>query len=314
MNNDSSQSIAIDSSVGSQSASINQPVTAKVRPVPMRLKLLRLGFQIGGRISPRVAGRIAYKLWFTPTRFNTPAAEKNALQSANIEHIQINNHSIATYSWGQSGPTVLLVHGWSGRGTQLGSFVEPLLTAGYRVLSFDAPAHGKSTGKQTNVYEIADTIMALQNYYGRFAAVITHSFGGPCVAVAIQRGFETKRIVSISPPANMLGLIEKFISTLYIPEKAGSNLSQRFEAVFGKTIWRDISMLNTVEQLNIPGLVIHDDHDVDIVWQEGHAVAQAWKNARFIRTTGLGHRRILRDATVVEAAVGFINNKDQESN
>jgi pimeloyl-ACP methyl ester carboxylesterase len=314
MNNDSSQSIAIDSSVGSQSASINQPVSAKVRPVPILLKLLRLGFRVGGRISPRVAGRIAYKLWFTPTRFKTPAAEKNALQSANIEHIQNNNHSIATYSWGQSGPTVLLVHGWSGRGTQLGSFVEPLLAAGYRVLSFDAPAHGKSTGKQTNVYEIADTILALQHYYGRFAAVITHSFGGPCVAVAIQRGFETKRIVSISPPANMLGLIDKFISTLCIPEKAGSNLTQRFEAVFGKTIWADISMLNTVKQLNIPGLLIHDDHDVDIKWQEGHAVALAWKNARFIRTTGLGHRRILRDATVVEAAVGFINDKDLESN
>ena len=73
-------------------------------------------------------------------------------------------------------------------------------------------------------------------------------------------------------------------------------------------------MLNTVKQLNIPGLLIHDDHDVDIAWQEGHAVAQAWKNATFIRTSGLGHRRILRDATVVEAAVGFINDKDQESN
>jgi len=309
MNNDSSQSIAIDSSVGRQSASINQPVSAKVRPVPMILKLLRFSFRVGGRISPRVAGRIAYKLWFTPTRFKTPASEKNALESANIKHIHIKNHIIATYSWGRSGPTVLLVHGWSGRGTQLGSFVEPLVAAGYRVLSFDAPAHGKSSGKQTNAYELADTILALQHYYGTFASVITHSFGGPCVALAIQRGFETKRFVSISPPADTLGLVEKFISTLRIPEKAGSNLTQRIETAFGKTIWGDISMLNTVKQLKIPGLIIHDDHDVDIAWQEGHAVAQAWKNARFIRTSGLGHRRILRDAAVVESAVSFINDK-----
>ncbi len=313
MNNDSSQSIATDSPVGSQSASANRPVAASVRPAPKLLKLLRFGFRVGGRISPRLAGRTAYRLWFTPNRFRTPASEKNALESASIERIQINNRSIATYRWGSSGPTVLLVHGWSGRGTQLGSFVKPLLEAGYRVLSFDAPAHGKSTGKQTNIYEVAETILALQHHYGRFTAVIAHSFGGPCVALALQRGFNTKRVVSISPPENMLGMVEKFIRALHIPEKAGSNLIQRFEAAFGKTLWDDISMVNNVKQLNIPGLLIHDEHDGEVPWQDGQAIAQAWKNARFTRTSGLGHRRILRDTTVAESVVSFINDSDPET-
>jgi len=33
--------------------------------------------------------------------------------------------------WGK-GPTVMLVHGWSGRGAQLGELVEPLVAAGDR--------------------------------------------------------------------------------------------------------------------------------------------------------------------------------------
>lgn len=295
MSNDSSQLITVEN-------------PAKSRPDPMILKLMRLVFQVGGRIAPRLAGRLAYRLWFTPTRFKTPVSEKSALESADIKHVQINHHNIATYRWGQTGPSVLLVHGWSGRGTQMGSFVEPLLEAGYRVISFDAPAHGKSSGKQTNLYEVADTLLALQQHYGLFDAVVTHSFGGPCIALAIQGGFETKRLVSISPPANTLGLVEKFASTLRIPAKAASNLTQRIETTFGETIWEDISMVNTVKELKIPGLLIHDSDDGDIPWQEGHAVAQAWDKARFIKTSGLGHRRILRDATVIKSSVRFISD------
>ncbi|HEY9050709.1 MAG TPA: alpha/beta hydrolase, partial [Gammaproteobacteria bacterium] len=196
---------------------------------PMALKLIRLGFRFGGQLAPMLAGRIAYKLWFTPARIQTPASEKKALKSAEIEYLQINSHTIATYSWGQTGPAVLLVHGWGGRGTQLGSFVKPLLDAGYRILSFDAPAHGKSSGKQTNLYEVADTLLALQHHHGLFDAVITHSFGGPCIAMAVQKGFKTKRIISISPPATTKGLVEKFRKTLDIPEKVGKNLMQRIE-------------------------------------------------------------------------------------
>ena len=276
------------------------------RPVPMILKLLRLTFSIGGYLAPRLTGLGAYKLWFTPTRFQTPASERSALESARVEHLKINDHNIATYGWGTSGPMILLVHGWSGRGTQLGSFVEPLIKAGYRVLSFDAPAHGNSSGKQTNLYEVADVIVRLQEHYGNFESVITHSFGGPCLAVAMQRGLKTSRVINISPPASTKGLVEKFINTLNIPEKAGINLMDRIENTFGKKIWHEISMENTVKGLDIPALVIHDDQDIDVPWQEGQLVAQSWDNAHFVKTTGLGHRRILRDTTVIESTVNFI--------
>ena len=276
------------------------------RPVPMLLKLLRLIFSIGGKLAPKLTGLGAYKLWFRPTRFQTPASEREILESAKVEQLKIDQHSIATYSWGTAEPTVLLVHGWSGRGTQLGNFVSPLLKAGYRVISFDAPAHGKSSGKQTNLYEVADVIVGLQEHYGNFESVITHSFGGPCLAVAMQRGFKASRVINISPPATTEGLVEKFIHTLNIPAKAGLNLMHRIETQFGKTIWHDISMKNTVKGLSLPALVIHDEHDTDVPWQEGELVAQSWNNADFIKTTGLGHRRILRDTAVIDSTINFI--------
>jgi pimeloyl-ACP methyl ester carboxylesterase len=282
----------------------------KAQPEAFIIKLFQTGFKIGDRLFPALSGRIACRLWMTPPRFKTPASERQALESATMETIKVGNNDITTFSWGQSGPTVLLVHGWSGRGTQLGSFVEPLIEAGYRVLSFDAPAHGKSSGKQTNLYEIAATILALQLRYGKFDAVISHSFGNPCTALAVRRGLKVRRLVSISPPATMTGLIDKFAEALHIPAKTKDKLIQRLENTFGEHIWEELSMKNSVKKITIPGLVIHDVHDTDVSWEEGQAVAHAWNNAPFKITTGLGHRRILRDKEVIKSAVAFINKQN----
>lgn len=278
-------------------------------PEPFALKILRSAFRNIGRISPKIAGSFAYKLWFRPTRFKTPAREKPFIDSSKIVTHKIGNNEIVTYSWSLDNtgrPLVLLVHGWNGRGTQLGSFVQPLLDNGFRVISFDAPAHGKSTGKQTNLYEIADVIVSLQNLYGTIDATITHSFGGPCTAVAIQKGYKTNRIVSISPPASTRGLVEKFNEALHIPEKAANIMAQLIEKNYGQSIWEDISMKNTVKTIEQPGLIIHDSNDIDVPIEEGKIIAQAWKNSQFMETTGLGHRRILREATVISESVGFI--------
>ena len=41
----------------------------------------------------------------------------------------------------------------------------------------------------------------------------------------------------------------------------------------------------------------------------GLAVARAWPGARFKRTFGLGHRRVLRDAGVIGAALDFMSGR-----
>ena len=287
--------------------------TRTPRPEPMLLKLYQLAFRTGGCLSPRIASHFAYKLWLTSPRFKTPTSEHTALALAKIEFLQIKNHRIATFSWGnfktKNKATVLLVHGWSGRGTQLGAFVQPLLDAGYRVLSFDAPAHGQSSGKQTTIYEITDTILALQEHYGEFDAVITHSFGGPCTALAVQKGLKVNHFVAICPPATIIGLVRKFVSTLHITEKTAEQLIERIEKNFGKDIWTQLAMTSTVASSDVPGFVIHDSHDTDIPWEEGQAVAYAWNNAPFKITNGLGHRRILRDEDTINSAIDFITGK-----
>jgi hypothetical protein len=52
--------------------------------------------------------------------------------------------------------------------------------------------------------------------------------------------------------------------------------------------------------------VIHDRDDREVGFASGEALARAWRGARLVRTRGLGHRGVLRDAEVVRDAVDFI--------
>ena len=103
------------------------------------------------------------------------------------------------WSWGE-GPTVLLVHGWNGRATQLGAFVEPLLARGYRVVAFDAIGHGESAGKQSSLPEFANCIRQIADELGGVYAIVAHSLGGAATTFALAYGLRAERLVYVSHP------------------------------------------------------------------------------------------------------------------
>jgi len=58
-----------------------------------------------------------------------------------------------------------------------------------------------------------------------------------------------------------------------------------------------------------PALVLHDQDDREVPYAAGLALARAWKGARLVATQGLGHRKVLRAAEVVQDAVDFIADR-----
>lgn len=55
-------------------------------------------------------------------------------------------------------------------------------------------------------------------------------------------------------------------------------------------------------------LVVHDEDDVDVPWQDGKTYAEAWPGSRLMTTTGLGHRRIVREPEVLAAVAEFFKD------
>lgn len=271
---------------------------------PLSLHLLRLLFTSIGVLLPRVLGRLAFWLWFRTYRVQAPAREARLLSEARDHSFQRDDKRIACWSWG-CGPRVLLVHGWNGRGAQLGSFVQPLVKAGFRVVTLDLPGHGQTPGRRTDIFEIRDVLCDLNDLQGPFAGVIAHSFGVPCVAAAVNAGLQTEAIVSVSAPSGFENLLKSFGKYLRLPPTVLANVERRLHAYVGPRFWAEFAENYTLrgEQRS---LLIHDSDDYIVPLDEARRLFQHWPNARLMVTSGLGHRRILKNRAVIEESVAFI--------
>jgi pimeloyl-ACP methyl ester carboxylesterase len=276
------------------------------KPVPLSLRLMRFMFSKVGALFPEIMGRWAYRLWFRTRQFPEAAAGKRAVASAVRETLLVDDIPIAIYKWGE-GPVVIFVHGWSGRGSQVSAFVEPLNRAGYQVIALDAPGHGESPGDRTNILECAVVLQAVNKTCGPLYAAVTHSFGGMVLAYAMKQGMQVERAVCISAPANVEFLVDVFAKTLTMHKSVVAVMWRRLGQRFGGNFTEQVSTVNNVKELNVPALVIHDEDDVGVPWQQGQMIADAWPDAQFLKTKGLGHGRILRDAQTIQAAVDFIS-------
>lgn len=281
------------------------------RPVPPVLRLMRFLFGRLGGLFPRLLGRWAFRLWFRTRRFPESAAGKRAIRKATREILPVNRIPVAIYRWGDHGPVVLFVHGWSGRGSQVAAFVEPLVAAGFRVMAVDLPGHGETPGSSTNLFECAGVIRALSDRYGPLHTAITHSFGGMVLAYALNHGVELAGAVIISAPSDVDFLVESFAATLSLHPDVVDDLWRRLELRFSDAATDEefserISLVSNVGHLDVPALVIHDEQDARVPWTQGQRIAATWPNARFLKTSGLGHGRILRDPQVIDTAIRFI--------
>ena len=136
---------------------------------PLALRVLQFLYGTIGPLFPAYFGKLAYEQWFTTARFKIPTYELPALNSATREIIKVNDLPIAVYSLQdkttEPKATVLFIHGWTGRGTQIVNYINKLNAVGYRVVSFYGPAHGNSAGKQTSALEMTDVVLALNKRY-----------------------------------------------------------------------------------------------------------------------------------------------------
>lgn len=277
--------------------------------VPLALRLLRVC--VGGldRLSSRAAGRWLYRLWFRTHRFPEPKREARWRAESEPSLLASTHGDIQLYSWG-SGPAVLLMHGWSGRGLQMGAFVAGLLARGLRVVAFDAPGHGRSPGKQTTLFHMADSLRDVAREVGPVRGIVAHSFGAMVTVQALQDGLDAERVVMICPAAQMEFLVDSFCTALAVPAGARIDLRRRLEQRFGGDLWTRISAPTSTATLSQPALIVHDADDREVPVDQGELLARSWAGARLLRTEGLGHRRILRNPGTVDATVRFIVDED----
>jgi pimeloyl-ACP methyl ester carboxylesterase len=271
---------------------------------PRRLPLMRLRGRVLSALAPARAARLAERLFLTPPRSRRPTAELDLIATARARPVRVGHRRIETWTWG-AGPSVLLVHGWGGRGAQLGAFVGPLVARGLSVVTFDAPGHGASDPGLVTVPEMTAAIREVATLRGHPAGLVAHSVGAVTATRAVYEGLDVGAAVYLGPAADVVSAALHFTETLGFSRTVREQMHRRIEARVGQP-WSAFDAVGLAPALSTPLLVIHDRGDAEVPWQHGVAIARAWPGAEMLMTDGLGHRRLLRAPNVVAAAVTFL--------
>ncbi|MBA9074841.1 pimeloyl-ACP methyl ester carboxylesterase [Flavobacterium gossypii] len=257
--------------------------------------------------SSKLAMKFAAKLFTSPVKYKLPKREiemdKNSLQqNVTISSIE---KEIVVYSYGKSDKKVLLVHGWSGRGTQLVKIADEMLKLGYTTISFDAPAHGKSPGKTSNMTEFIASILELEKNFGPFEFAIGHSLGGMSILNSIKRGLKVKKAVIIGSGDIVEDIMDDFVEKLGMNIAISKKMKASFEKKIGETM-DSFSAYVAAREVSIPVLVLHDKDDEDVPVKAAYHINENLKESELVITEGLGHRKILGDAKVIKKITDFL--------
>ena len=271
---------------------------------------LRSFFSASARVAPTLGAPLARRLFCAPRGPRNIRVDFSQVPAHEEFAIAYKQQTVYGRIWGgdwhagRGRPRVLLAHGWAGWGLQFSHFVQPLLDAGFEVLTFDQPAHGASSGDAVTLPDFARVLMALDTHFGPFHAVIGHSLGGAAASFALSRGLRARKAVLIGAPADAEAETRRFARFLWIPERARAAMQRAIEQDEGVRM-SELRAAAIAPTLTQPALLIHDraDREVGIAALEEY---QLWPGAQTHVTMGLGHVRILGDAQVIARAVDFL--------
>jgi alpha-beta hydrolase superfamily lysophospholipase len=262
-------------------------------------------------LAPGLGARWVDRLWFSVppprrTKRNMPA------DGAQFE-LTTKGGTVRGHRWGDSEKIVYLIHGWGSSSRQLGSFVKPLLDAGFVVVAYDAPSHGSSDPgpsgpRRSNALEHRDVLKAVVAAHGPAYGVVAHSLGSMVAALAMRDGIVPQRAVYVAPMIDITSYGEPFVGTLGGGPRIWARFVTRVERRLGlRMSYFDLPAM--ASELNTPPLlIVHDRKDRETSWDASRGLATSWPAAQLLTTSGLGHTRIVSDTAVVSAAVDFLSS------
>ena len=253
-------------------------------------------------IPPSADWQDFYDTLIHPRRVPMNDQESLHLYDAHAGQMQFEGETLSTWHWGIQGPRVMLVHGWESRTTHWHAWVPALLAAGLRVSAIDLPAHGHSSGASTDVVQSGRAVLAFAQQLGAVHGVVGHSMGSAASLHAFAHGLKVQASVHLAGPVSARRVLQRAARAGHLDEQGTQALLRAFEQRTGEPL--DAMELTALAQgFRHPALFCHYPSDAEVPFSESRQAVAAWPGARLLEAQGTGHRRILRDARIVEAGV-----------
>lgn len=277
-----------------------------------QLAAVRAAFGTLERLAPSLGIRWATRLWLTVGRFK--GRVRPDIPPGARFTVAVGDRQVVGTTWG-TGPTVYLVHGWAGVGAQLLPFVTPLVSKGYKVVTFDALSHGASDPgelgpRHTTIPEMTRALTAVVKEHGQPHAVIAHSVGCNGTFFALRNGLRPGRLVFLAPMTQPTAMTMVFAATFGFGERIRTGMIQRVAQRAGAP-WEDFELPPLVTRITPPPLLtMHDPADRVTRYADSVALTKVWPDAELVMVTGKGHRGLLRDPDTITRAVEFVTTAE----
>jgi pimeloyl-ACP methyl ester carboxylesterase len=272
------------------------------------LKYIRTKFKLLTAISKKKAAAKAFELFCTPQYRNKkklpPVFEKAEKLYLTVEGIKIRG-------WRFNHPAerkVLIIHGFESSAISFDRYIRPLVKKGYEVLAFDAPAHGRSGGKQITAPLYKGTILQINKQFGPVQSYMAHSFGGLAVSLALEEISHTAdyRLVLIAPATETVTALNSFFQFLKLDPALRSEMDKLIIRLGGNSP-SYYSVKRAMKNIIVKVLWIHDEEDNITPLADALKVKEEnYPHLEFVITKGLGHRRIYRDNKVTKTIIDFL--------
>jgi pimeloyl-ACP methyl ester carboxylesterase len=281
-------------------------VRAHEERLPLFVRATRALFPPLSGLAPRVAGAAADWMFFTPMNKVRGLPWPGGGRPFTVD---VDDVAVRGRCYGE-GPAVFLVHGWAGMGAQMAPFVAPLVERGFTVVAWDAPGHGTSGGWRSSFVTFARTIRTVAEVFGAPHAIVAHSLGGAAAILALRDGLPASRLCLIGTPSRPIDWAEAFVRTFRVGAAAIEHMKRRSEARLGVS-WDALDVPPMAQTLRVPTLLVQDANDKEVPPVNVDKLIAAMPDASVLRTQGLGHRRVLRDATVIRAVADHVGAAEE---
>lgn len=281
----------------------------------MSLRMAGAVLSAMSRPFPGATARLFYRLYCTPPGLKLRPTHEQLRDQAVLQLLEVSSYpfdnrplKVTTYRWGNTGPKVLLLHGWGGSPFHFKQLIAILLENGYQVVAYDAPAHGSSGGKRTNLVQWMHVLEQVIRQEGQLHAIVGHSFGALSAALTLSRKEVTvpKLVLlgaALSAPVFFDETLRLFRIHPAVMPKVHALIRQRLREDL-----TDMDMhryINGIKANNI--WIAYDTTDTLAKSTEIDEYLQLYPSIQSLRITGDGHFRIMRDATVLTGMVRFLS-------
>ena len=279
----------------------------------MYLQYLRTKFSTIGKLSPSMAGKLAFTLFCTPYPKYKKTKAPAIFHQAKCLSLKLNTgFTIKGYEWtpiNTNGKTILICHGYASHIYKFEKYIQPLLKNGFRVLGFDAPAHGQSEGKFINIVIYKEAIEEIIKKYGPIDHFMGHSLGGitlAMIAEEISNPLDHK-FVLIAPATKTTTTFSNYFAMMRFSETVIAAFYHELKKQTDKPI-EFFEADRAIENYPGPILWVHDAGDrvcpyADLINFQKNTP----ENIKFLITNGLGHNKVYKTPEIVDQIVAFLS-------